>query len=137
MRMMKTWWRGRALGLWVTAAASGCRGRTALDRDQMAPASRSSGSSISSRPAESPFAPTIENNLAPQRRPPGSGMVWIPGGEFSMGAAPVHDLDGEGPGCGDPLADAEPVHRVYVDGFWIDRTEVTNEEFTRFVRATG
>jgi formylglycine-generating enzyme required for sulfatase activity len=40
-------------------------------------------------------------------------------------------------GCGDPLADAQPVHRVYVDGFWMDRTEVTNEEFSRFVRATG
>ena len=33
--------------------------------------------------------------------------------------------------------DAVPVHRVYVDGFWIDRTEVTNEQFDRFVRATG
>jgi formylglycine-generating enzyme required for sulfatase activity len=61
-------------------------------------------------------------------------MVWIPGGEFSMGVA-------EGPaagreGCGDPLADAQPIHRVFVDGFWMDRTEVTNEEFARFVRAT-
>jgi formylglycine-generating enzyme len=50
-------------------------------------------------------------------------MVWIPGGEFSMGGD-------------ETLADARPVHRVYVDGFWIDRTEVTNEAFARFVRAT-
>jgi formylglycine-generating enzyme required for sulfatase activity len=41
-----------------------------------------------------------------------------------MGAAPVDVVDG-GAGCGDPLADAQPVHRVYVDGFWMDRTEVT------------
>lgn len=34
-------------------------------------------------------------------------------------------------------ADARPVHRVYVDGFWMDETEVTNEEFERFVKATG
>jgi len=33
--------------------------------------------------------------------------------------------------------DASPVHRVYVDGFWMDATEVTNEQFARFVQATG
>ena len=35
------------------------------------------------------------------------------------------------------IQDARPVHRVHVDGFWMDRTEVTNAEFARFVRATG
>ena len=34
-------------------------------------------------------------------------------------------------------ADARPVHRVAVDGFWMDATEVTNEEFAKFVHATG
>jgi formylglycine-generating enzyme required for sulfatase activity len=29
------------------------------------------------------------------------------------------------------------VHQVHLDGFWIDRTEVTNEEFAKFIRATG
>ncbi len=33
--------------------------------------------------------------------------------------------------------DALPVHRVYVDGFWMDATELTNEEFEKFVKATG
>jgi formylglycine-generating enzyme len=33
--------------------------------------------------------------------------------------------------------DSRPIHRVYVNGFWMDRTDVTNEEFARFVRATG
>ena len=27
------------------------------------------------------------------------------------------------------VADARPIHRVYVDGFWMDKTDVTNEEF--------
>jgi formylglycine-generating enzyme required for sulfatase activity len=61
-------------------------------------------------------------------------MVWIPGGEFSMGSKdPRNDL------CGgnEPMDDAQPVHRVYVDGFWMDRTEVTNAEFARFVAATN
>ena len=33
--------------------------------------------------------------------------------------------------------DSRPIHRVYVDGFWMDRTEVTNEQFAAFVAATG
>lgn len=32
--------------------------------------------------------------------------------------------------------DAKPVHKVYVSGFWIDRTTVTNEQFAAFVEAT-
>ena len=41
--------------------------------------------------------------------------------------------------CGGPdaMPDARPIHRVYVSGFWMDSTEVTNEEFARFTQATG
>jgi formylglycine-generating enzyme required for sulfatase activity len=61
-------------------------------------------------------------------------MVWIPGGEFSMGAA---DMGAEICGPNNPVQDAQPIHRVYVDGFWMDATDVTNEEFLRFVASTG
>jgi formylglycine-generating enzyme required for sulfatase activity len=61
-------------------------------------------------------------------------MVWIPGGEFSMGAEDPTGQPGGGP---DPMRDARPIHRVYVNGFWMDATEVTNEEFAGFVQATG
>ncbi|MFM8356380.1 MAG: formylglycine-generating enzyme family protein, partial [Gammaproteobacteria bacterium] len=61
------------------------------------------------------------------------GMAWIPGGEFSMGCA---DPRGRPHGGPDPMRDARPVHRVRVDGFWIDRTEVTNAAFARFVQQT-
>src|SRR5438046_236921 len=62
------------------------------------------------------------------------GMVWIPGGEFSMGAV----TNGHGSSeMAMPSNDAEPVHRVRVDGFWMDKTTVTNEEFEKFVKATG
>ncbi len=37
----------------------------------------------------------------------------------------------------DAVNDAQPIHRVYVDGFWMDKTDVTNEEFGKFVQATG
>jgi formylglycine-generating enzyme len=54
-----------------------------------------------------------------------AGMVWIPGGEFWMGSE-------------EPMfPDARPVHRVSVDGFWMDRATVTNEQFAAFVKATG
>lgn len=33
--------------------------------------------------------------------------------------------------------DARPVHRVYVDGFFMDKTDVTNAEFAEFAKATG
>jgi sulfatase modifying factor 1 len=52
-----------------------------------------------------------------------NGMAWIPGGRFWMGT--------------DHMEDAHPVHQVEVKGFWMDRTDVTNEEFARFVKATG
>lgn len=61
-------------------------------------------------------------------------MAYIPGGEFSMGAVnPIGMEDG-----GDqPMKDARPVHRVYVDGFFMDTHEVTNAQFAAFVKATG
>ena len=84
-------------------------------------------------PAASAFLPTVPNTTAPPDDSP-QGMVWISGGEFSMGSN-----DPRGALCGGPdsMGDARPVHRVYVDGFWMDTTEVTNAQFRQFVKATG
>jgi len=51
-------------------------------------------------------------------------MVWIAGGTFRMGS-------------NDHYPEEAPVHSVTVDGFWLDRTPVTNRQFKEFVRATG
>jgi formylglycine-generating enzyme required for sulfatase activity len=59
-----------------------------------------------------------------QAAPP--GMVWIRGGEFTMGSNDPHASRAEG-----------PAHRVRVDGFWMDQTDVTNAQFRAFVYATG
>jgi len=61
-------------------------------------------------------------------------MVWIPGGEFAMGAMDPPAVDEVGMHA---ATDARPIHRVYVDGFWMDETDVTNEQFVQFVKATG
>jgi formylglycine-generating enzyme required for sulfatase activity len=72
---------------------------------------------------------------APSPRPTAAGtprpaaaarcdMVLVPRGTFDMGTD--HGMPFEG-----------PVHRVTVRAFWMDRCEVTNEEFARFVTATG
>jgi len=53
-------------------------------------------------------------------------MVKIPGGTFWMGS---HDAQGR--------ADEFPIHQVTVSGFWMDETEVTNQQFEAFVKATG
>ncbi|MEI8058879.1 MAG: formylglycine-generating enzyme family protein [Ferruginibacter sp.] len=53
-------------------------------------------------------------------------MIWIEGGIFSMGA------DNE-----QGRQDEYPKHNVQAKGFFIDITEVTNEQFTAFVKATG
>jgi formylglycine-generating enzyme required for sulfatase activity len=57
---------------------------------------------------------------------PPPGMVRVPGGEFTMGTN--SDLG---------WPDEKPAHRVRVDGFWMDETEVTNAQFRAFVEATG
>jgi sulfatase modifying factor 1 len=59
-----------------------------------------------------------------QSRP--SGMIWISGGEFTMGTDSelVHKSE-------------KPAHRVKVDGFFMDETDVTNAQFGAFVEATG
>lgn len=55
-----------------------------------------------------------------------ANMVFIKGGEFEMGAD-----------NNQASQDEYPKHNVKLSGFWIDKTEVTNEQFARFVNATN
>ncbi len=56
--------------------------------------------------------------------PATAGMVLVKGGRFEMGARPMQPEEG-------------PPDVTTVGDFWIDRTEVTNADFARFVKATG
>ena len=93
---------------------SAARGRTAGQ-------TAAGGPMRSDQPGELSAPPRLNPSTAPGRAP--DGMAWIPGGEFWMGA--------------DEFPDAQPWHRVYVDGFWMDKSEVTNEQFEKFAKATG
>jgi formylglycine-generating enzyme required for sulfatase activity len=56
------------------------------------------------------------------------GMVWIPGGIYDMGASDSDRM---------ALSHEKPKHTVKVDGFYMDETEVTNAQFSRFIEATN
>ena len=86
---------------------------------------------MSARSASSPAAVSDGSRSAKTRKAtrkrvydPLTAMTWIPGGTFLMGSA-------------DFYPEERPVHRVSVDGFWMDHHPVTVTEFRRFVTATG
>lgn len=85
--------------------------------------------------AQPDFVATIANSASVPAPLP-EGMIYVPGGEFSMGSL---DPVATEMYCGgdEPMNDARPIHRVSVDAFFMDATEVTNEEFDRFANATG
>src|SRR5882724_8445513 len=55
---------------------------------------------------------------------PDKDMVWIAAGAFRMGSNTHYP-------------EVSPAHSASVEGFWIDKYNVTNEQFARFVEATG
>ncbi|WP_244242026.1 SUMF1/EgtB/PvdO family nonheme iron enzyme [Leptospira kanakyensis] len=50
-------------------------------------------------------------------------MVWIPSGNFEKGS--------------NVYPEESPIYNTTVSGFWMDETEVTNDEFAKFVWETG
>jgi sulfatase modifying factor 1 len=79
----------------------------------------SNDQAASPKPSAAPVARFVK---APGPAP--EGMVWIPGGTAVLG-------DDNGP------PDEQPAHSATIDGFWMDRTEVTNSAFNKFADATG
>ena len=56
------------------------------------------------------------------------GMVWVEGKSYTKGAKQNDDY---------AMMREKPSHEVYIDGFYIDVTEVTNNQFQKFVNETG
>jgi eukaryotic-like serine/threonine-protein kinase len=102
-------------------------------------------------PASTPSAPPASARLgdAWTRPSDGAAMIYVPGGAFEMGSDDAA-LERARRLCveysTDPAAaratcshsafeDEHPTHRVALDGFWIDRAEVTNGRYGRCVAA--
>jgi iron(II)-dependent oxidoreductase len=68
-----------------------------------------------------------------------SEMILIPAGEFLMGSTKEEAKDSEEKwGLNEGLLESEtPQHIVYIDAFYIDKYEVTNEQYKKFVDETG
>jgi sulfatase modifying factor 1 len=116
-----------AVGVFAAVAMMGRRAAT-----EPGPESRAASKprETAAKPPSQAPAPQAPISMPPQSAslPPGpapEGMVWVPGGTFWMGADDAS------------MSDAEPVHEVTVSGFWMDRTEVTNRQFARFVNETA
>lgn len=91
---------------------------------------------ISARILGRPYQPTAvaEPSVPTQTRTSGSviiakdgaEMVLIPEGEFLMGSP-----EGEG------ASNEHPQHKVYLDAYYIDKYEVTFEQYNKFCESTG
>jgi formylglycine-generating enzyme required for sulfatase activity len=77
--------------------------------------------------------PTVQPSTGP------AGMVWIPAGLFAMGSNPDHiQQAAEWCDCGTrQFEDELYMHEVQVSGFYIDKYEVTNQQFKVFADASG
>ena len=117
---------------WIIEHAYLVHRRPAADRPSSSRPSRSSRParrrrrSRSTRPLEKLAGGDHHRTLTDRSMPPGRRRDrWaIPGGTFTMGSDRHYPEEA-------------PAHPVTVDGFWIDRTPVTNAAFDAFVRATG
>ena len=97
--------------------------------DEAAEAPPSPTESAGGAPTSPPEATTPPESVLPEAESPrvrpadGMTMVHVPAGEFLMG----DDAS--------PFAPEKPAHLVYLDEYWIDRTEVTNAQYRACVEA--
>jgi formylglycine-generating enzyme required for sulfatase activity len=101
---------------------------------------------VAARPTPVPTmsGPALGHTLS--RPVDGMLMVYVPAGEFVMGSTDeeaeyARALYNEYPGRSgewiEMIDQEQPAHTVALDGFWIDRTEVTNEQFAAFLNEKG
>lgn len=125
------------------SATSASPEATALESPQPTPAQTHPTATLKPSP--------VDVSLGDTWTPPSDDvvMVYVPGGEFEMGSNNdqinysvqlCRETDariyGEGALCfSTQFADERPAHAVSLDGFWIDRTEVTNKRYKRCVEA--
>ena len=117
---------GGILGVLALVGYLGYSGRLISRGDwQMATASIRSWFKSPPPPEDDPEekeSPAL-NTRTPPGKPPADDLVWIPGGWFWRGC--------------EEFPDAVPLRKIYVDGFWMAKTEVTNRQWREFAEETG
>ena len=120
--------------------SSGATGSPAPASASPAP-SRTPDASTSASPTASSPAPSLDPTAGKERTDEhGVEQVWVPAGTFLMGtdeADPTGELAPPSWATTE-LVSERPQHEVSLStGYWIDKTEVTNEAFQTFVDAGG
>ena len=78
-------------------------------------------------PSETPTitpAPTTGIGSAQISAKDGMEMMYVPAGEFEMGSELGDDWE-------------QPIHTVYLDAYWVDKYEVTNQQYADFLNEMG
>ena len=107
-----------------------------------APTETPTATSTATAERESPTVTPTLTPTSPATTPTPSGlagMIFIPAGTFLMGSNDDH-VDQATAWCHcsrSRFEDELYMHEVYVNGFYIDKHEVTNQQFSSFVNATG
>ncbi len=119
---------------WLSSGLVGATEPAAVKPEpEMAPApSKPPGAASEAKPPGKAHPPGNGSSSAKARALPklpptltgkdGAPMVLVPAGEFTMGSEQGDD-------------DEQPVHRVFLDSFYLDTFEVTNGQFAKFVAA--
>jgi len=85
---------------------------------------------MTATPTNTPTAtPTALPGITSIRPKDGAVMAYVPEGEFILGSSAAGDAQADN--------DEKPQHTVVLDTFWIDRYEVTNARYKKFVDATN
>ena len=84
------------------------------------------GPTMTTIPAQTPIEHSPNRGIGSTTVSDKDGMtlVYVPEGEFEMGSQ-------------DGLSNEKPVHTVYLNAYWIDRTEVTNTMFSAYINDTS
>ena len=110
----------------LTAGAGFVAWRLFSNKRQQASSAANQAEAQPTPEAATTASPDVSPSAAPTAAPVAAPdeMVYVPGGTFKMGREGGDEFE-------------SPAHTVSVKPFFIDRTEVTNEEYQRFVSAEG
>ena len=106
----------------VEPTASPAAIATAVPTSLPAATSTTPPTSTSAPEPTTTIAPTPASGEVQVSAKDGMEMVYVPAGDFSMGSTAG-------------TSDEQPVHTVTLDGFWIDKTEITNLMYSQCVQA--